>query len=40
MKQKFLYIKETTTTMILNVWRNEDSEKNTSPRWDLNPRPP
>ena len=21
------YVKETTTTMILNVWRNEDSEK-------------
>jgi len=31
------YVKETTTTtMILNVWRNEDSEKNPSPKWDLN----
>ena len=30
---------ETTTMTILNIRRNVDSEKNPSPRWDLNPRP-
>ena len=33
------YVNDETTTMILNVRRNEDSQKNPSPRWDLNPRP-
>ena len=40
-EQSYDYFKDETTTtiMILNVWRNEDLEKNPSLGWDMNPQP-
>ena len=33
------FVKDEATIVILNVRRKVHSEKNPSPRWDLNPRP-